>query len=176
MRYVALLRGINVSGYNKIKMDELRPMFESIGFANVKSYIASGNVAFDIRKTTETALIKKIEKAVTENFSLEIDVMIRSIDEIEKIIAQNPFEKDYDEDHTKLFVVFLKAAMSKDKVELLVSHNNDDEKFEVIGRDIYVLSKKGFMGSILAKKYIDNKLKTPATGRNWRTVNKIAEL
>ena len=151
-------------------------MFESLGFENVKSYIASGNVAFDSKKTKNSALSKKLEKAVTETFSLEIEVMIRSITEIKKAIAENPFEKEHDDDHTKLFLVFLKESLSKESTELLVSHNNENEKFVVNGRDIYALSKKGFMGSILAKKYIDNKLKTSATARNWRTVNKIAEL
>ena len=176
MRYVALLRGINVGGYNKIKMDKLRPMFESLGFTNVKSYIASGNVAFDTKKTKDLALAAKIKKAIKDSFSLEIEVMVRSTDELIEVIDHNPFEQEHNDDHTKLFVVFLKNTLPKEAAGLLVSHNNENEKFVVVGRDVYALSKKGFMGSILAKKYIDNKLKTPATARNWRTVNKIAEL
>ncbi|NNF00061.1 MAG: DUF1697 domain-containing protein [Pyrinomonadaceae bacterium] len=175
MRYVALLRGINVGGHNKIKMDELRPMFESLGFENVKSYIASGNVAFDSRKTKDETIVNKLAKAIKEKFSLEIDVMIRTIEEVREAIKKNPFEKDHTDD-TKLFLVFLKEPLPEEKAEMLLSHNNENERFFVNGRDIYALSKKGFMQSILAKKYIDNKLKTPATGRNWRTVNKIAEL
>ncbi len=176
MRYVALFRGINVGGHNKLKMDKLREMFVLLGFGNVKSYIASGNVAFDTRKTKNETLEKKLEKAVEENFSLEIKVMIRSSKEIEDVISKNPFEKEHDDDHTKLFVVFLKMALSQENADLLVSHNTENEKFAVSGREVYALSKKGFMDSILAKKYIDNKLKTPATARNWRTVNKITEL
>ena len=176
MRYIALLRGINVGGHNKIKMYELRSVFESLGFENVKSYIASGNVAFDTAKTTDSALSKKTEKSVKENFSLEIEVMVRTTQEIENVIKQNPFEKVHDDDQTKLFVVFLKEDLPKEKTDLLVSHNNENEQFEVIGRNIYALSKKGFMKSLLGKKYIDNKLKTLATARNWKTVNKIANL
>lgn len=176
MRYVALLRGINVGGHNKIKMDELRPMFESLGFENVRSYIASGNVAFDAPKTKDSILINKLEKAVKATFALEIDVMVRSIKEIEAAIKRNPFNAVHDDDHTKLFVVFLKEKLPEEKADLLLSQNSENEKFEVVGLDIYCLSKKSFMKSILAKKYIDNKLKTPSTARNWRTVNKIAEL
>ena len=176
MRYVALFRGINVGGHNKIKMDELREMFGSLGFENVKSYIASGNVAFDTKKTKVSVLTDKIERAVKENFSLEIEVMLRTVVEIKAAIERNPFEKEHDDDHTKLFVVFLKDKLTKDKADLLESNNNENEKFAVTGREVFALSKKGFMGSLLGKKYIDNKLKTPATARNWRTVNKIAGL
>lgn len=175
MRYVALLRGINVGGHNKIKMDELCEMFSSLGFTKIKSYIASGNVAFDTRKTKDSTLINKLEKAIKSTFSLEIEVMIRSIEEVEEIIIKNPFEA-VQNDNTNLFVVFLKNELSEENAKDLVSHNNENEKFEVIGRDVYCLSKKGFIKSLLGKKYIDNKLKTPATARNWRTVNKIAEL
>lgn len=175
MRYAALFRGINVGGHNKIKMDELRKMFESLGFENVKSYIASGNIAFDTKKTKDSSLTRKLEEAVTKKFSLEIDIVIRTTAEIESAIKQNPFEKEHTDD-TKLFLVFLKELLPKEKADLLLSNNNEKEKFHVNGRDIFALSKKGFINSILAKKYIDNKLKTPSTARNWRTVNKIAEL
>ena len=176
MRYVALFRGINVGGHNKIKMDELRAMFSELGFENVKSYIASGNVAFDTKKKNDSSLSTAISKAVKENFALDIEVMVRSQTDVESVLSSNPFEKEHDDDHTKLFVVFLKSPLSAANAELLVSHNNENEKFVVAGSEVYALSKKGFMKSILAKKYIDNKLKTPATARNWRTVGKIAEL
>ena len=175
MRYIALLRGINVGGHNKIKMEELREMFASLGFENVKSYIASGNVAFDTRKTTDRALVTKLEKAIKSNFSLEIEVMIRTVSEIENVVRENPFEKEFN-DETKLFVVFLKEELPEEKAALLTSHNNEFETFEVHGRNIYCLSKKGFIKSLLGKKYIDNKLKISATARNWRTVNKLLKL
>ena len=175
MRYIALLRGINVGGHNKIKMDDLRSMFDSLGFSNVSTYIASGNVAFDARKAKDSSLIDKIENAITSNFGLEIDVMVRTIDEIEQVISANPFA-DMLSEETNLYLVFLKDKLADDKARDLISHNNEFETFVVNGRDIYCLSKKGFIKSILGKKYIDNKLKTPATARNWRTVNKIAKL
>lgn len=156
-------------------MEALRDMFRSIGFKNVKSYIASGNVAFDTRKAKDSTLINKIETAVKLNFSLEIEVLIRTISEIENVLDESPFEKQLLED-TNLYVVFLKESLSSEKVKQLTSHNNEFETFEVKDRNIYCLSKKGFIKSLLGKKYIDNKLKTPATARNWRTVNKIVDL
>jgi uncharacterized protein (DUF1697 family) len=174
MKYVALLRGINVGGHNKIKMEDLREMFSTLGFENVKTYIASGNVIFDGRKMNESNLAAKIKRAIEKRFSLNIEVMIRTISEIETLVKQNPFETKMSSD-TSLYVVFLKEKLSDENTGNLTSHNNESEEFVVDGRNIFCLSKKGFIKGLLGKKYIDNQLKMPATARNWRTVNKITE-
>ncbi|MCE7962462.1 MAG: DUF1697 domain-containing protein [Acidobacteria bacterium ACB1] len=85
MRYVALLRGINVSGANMIKMDELRRTFEGLGFKDVVSYINSGNLAFDTRSTSEDSLAAKIEKAIHQSFGMTIPVMIRQREHIGEV-------------------------------------------------------------------------------------------
>jgi len=175
MRYIALLRGINVGGNNKIKMEELRTMFSSLGFEGVKSYIASGNVAFDARKSDNLKLAKKIAKAIEKEFSLTIKVLVRSIPEIEEIIKNNPFEGQF-ENEKNLHVFFLDNDIPKDKKELLLSNNSEKEQFAVIGKEIFCLLKIGFLESLVGKSYIDKKLKIPTTARNWRTVKKIAEL
>jgi len=95
MRYIALLRGINLGGNVMVKMEELRAVFEALGFENVKSYINSGNLAFDTKKTAETKLVDKVETAVEAKFGRRIDVMVRPRDEIQKIIAANPFHGQY---------------------------------------------------------------------------------
>ena len=175
MRYVALLRGINVGGRNKIKMEKLRDMFSSLDFENVKSYIASGNVAFDTRKLNNLKLAEKIAKAIEKEFSLAIKVLVRSRSEIEKIIENNPFEGQY-ENEKDLHVFFLDEEVPKEKRELLLSNNSEKEKFAVQDLEIFVLLKVGFLESLVGKSYIDKKLKIPTTARNWRTVKKIAEL
>src|SRR3954467_13585214 len=96
MRYVALLRGINVGGANMMKMDDLKAVFTEIGFANVRSYINSGNLAFDTKKTNETKLIDKIESAVETKFGRRVHIMIREQRDIERVIKNNPFEGQYE--------------------------------------------------------------------------------
>src|SRR5690242_15524566 len=96
MRYVALPRGINVTGSNMIKMAELKAAFESLGLENVVTYINSGNVAFDTRKTSEAALSKKIEAVVEKMAGKNIRVMVRSQDDIKRILAKDPFAGQYD--------------------------------------------------------------------------------
>jgi len=173
MKFVAFLRGINVGGKTSIKMEELRKVFASLGFENVKSYIQSGNVVFETDETDEEKLTEMIENAVETNF-FKTHVMIRSFEEIKEIHANNPFSGEEFED--KLFhVVFLSEMLSDEKEKLLLSHNKENEKFAVRGRNVYCLLRDGVADSLLGKKFIDNKLKTPATARNWRTVNKILE-
>lgn len=174
MKYVAFLRGINVGGKTSIKMETLRKVFVSLGFENVKSYIQSGNVVFETDETNEEKLIGIIENAVETNF-FKTPVMVRSIAEIKDAVKNNPFANEEFED--RLFhLVFLSAKLSDEKVELLLANDKENEKFAVRNREVYCLLREGVADSLLGKKYIENKLKTPATARNWRTVNKILEL
>lgn len=174
MKYAAFLRGINVGGKTSIKMEKLREVFASLGFENVKSYIQSGNVIFETVETTDADLTEKIEAAVEKEF-FKTPVMIRRIDEIKDAFENNPFADEIFED--KLFhLIFLSQKLSDEKAAMLLSNNCDNEKFAVRNREIYCLLRDGVADSLLGKKYIDNKLKTPATARNWRTIKKILEL
>lgn len=174
MKYAAFLRGINVGGRTSIKMEALRETFAAQGFHNVKTYIQSGNVVFESDETDEASLTARIEAAIERDF-FKTNVMVRSIDKLRDIIAGNPFAGEEFED--RLFhVVFLAEKLSDEKAALLLSNNSETERYAVREREIYCLLRNGTADSLLGRKYIDNKLKTPATARNWRTVNKILEI
>ena len=173
-KYAAFLRGINVGGRTSIKMERLREVLTALGFENVKTYIQSGNVVFETDEAGDRKLEEKIEAAVEKEF-FKTPVMVRSIDEIKGAFENNPFAGEEFED--KLFhLVFLAEKLSDEKTELLLSHSSEKEKFAVRDREVYCLLKDGVADSLLGKKFIDNKLKTPATARNWRTIKKIIEL
>ncbi len=174
MKYTAFLRGINVGGKNKIKMETLREMFYSLGFENVKSYINSGNVIFETRKTDDKKLAAKIESAIEKEFNLKIKVMVRTIAEIEGIIKNNPFAGQFENDKD-LHVFFLDEELPEEKREQLLSNNNENEMFAVKKREIFCLLRVSVLDSLMGKDYIGKKLKVSATARNWRTVNKILE-
>jgi uncharacterized protein (DUF1697 family) len=175
MRYVALPRGINVTGSNMIKMTELKAAFESLGFGNVVTYINSGNVAFDSKKTAEGTLVKKIAPLIEKLAGKPISVMVRSQNDIKKILAADPFAGKY-EIPQHMHVLFMDGPMSADKVKLLEEQQTDREKFIVNGNEIYALLLGGVAESMLGKGFIERKLKTTYTGRNWRTVEKLASL
>ncbi len=174
VKHIAFLRGINVGGHNKIKMEALREMFAALGFENVKTYINSGNVIFETAETGDGKLSAQIEQAIESEFSLKIKVMVRTISEIERLIKTNPFAGQFENDKD-LHVFFLDEELPEEKRELLLSNNNENEQFAVRNREIFCLLRVGVLDSLLGKDYIGKKLKTPATARNWRTVNKIAE-
>lgn len=174
MNYVAFLRGINVGGKNKIKMETLRRMCAALGFENVETYINSGNIFFETVETVDGELSAKIEAAVEKEFALKIKVMTRSFKEIECLIKNNPFAGQFDNDKD-LHVFFLDEELAKEKRELLLSMNTENERFAVIGREIFCLLRVSVLGSLIGKDYIGKKLKVSATARNWRTVNKISE-
>lgn len=175
MRYVALLRGINVGGNTMIKMTELKAVFEELGFKSVITYINSGNLAFDANKTTEKSLISKVEKAIEHKFNKKIAVVIREQRTIDDVLKNNPFDGEF-ESHKEMHVLFMKDKMPDEKRDQLLSQQTKDERFAVVGRDIYCHLKPGVANSLLGKSYIEKKLKVEFTGRNWRTVEKLSEL
>ncbi len=175
MRYVALLRGINVGGNTMIKMSELSAMFESLGYQNVKTYINSGNVGFDASKTAENRLAEMLENAIKERVGKKVSVMVRQQKDIDRVLANNPFDGEF-ESHKEMHVLFLSEEMSADKEKQLLGATPDGERYKCIGRELYCHLPKGVIDSLLGKSFLEKKLKLSATGRNWRTVQKLAEL
>ncbi|HMS42673.1 MAG TPA: DUF1697 domain-containing protein [Pyrinomonadaceae bacterium] len=175
MKYVAFLRGINVGGKNKVKMETLREVCDALGFENVKTYINSGNVIFETAKTNDKKLAERLEKAIEKEFALNIKVMIRAISEIESIVKNNPFAGQFENDKD-LHVFFLDEELPQEKREMLLSNNNANEMFAVQNREIFCLLRVSVLDSLLmGRDYIGKKLKVSATARNWRTVNKVLE-
>jgi uncharacterized protein (DUF1697 family) len=173
-KYVSFLRGINVGGKNMIKMEALREMFVSLGFTGVKSYINSGNIIFETDETDDNLLSADIKKAIAETFSFDIQVMTRTISEIETLVKSNPFAGQFENDKD-LHVFFLDEDLSDEKRELLLSQASENEMFAILPRTIFVNLRISILDSIVGKGFIDRKLKASATARNWRTVNKLLE-
>lgn len=174
MKYVAFLRGINVGGKNKVKMETLREVCAALGFKNVKTYINSGNVIFETAQNNDKKLAEQLEKAIEKEFALNIKVMVRSRSKIEEILKNNPFDGQF-ENEKDLHVFFLDEELPAEKRELLLSNNNENEQYFVQTREIFCLLRVGVLDSLMGKDYIGKKLKVSATARNWRTVNKILE-
>ena len=175
MRYIALLRGINVGGNTMVKMADLKSSFEDLGFTNVASYINSGNLAFDTKKTSEKKLVAKIEKEVESVCNKNVQVMVREQAAITDILANNPFDGEY-KSYKEMHVLFLKAAIPASKIDELHAAAPEGELFEVIGREIFCHLPMGVADSYLGRGQFEKKLKIAVTARNWRTVEKLAEL
>ena len=175
MRYIALLRGINVGGNTMVKMAELKSSFEKLGFRNVATYINSGNIGFDCKKTAEAKLVTAIESSIETDFGRAIQVMVREQAAITDILENNPFDGEF-ESHKEMHVLFMRESMPADKKILLLEQQTDNERFDVRGREIYCHMRLGVADSILGKGFIEKKLKVLVTARNWRTVEKLVVL
>ena len=172
--YIALLRGINVSGQKIIKIDELRKLFESLGFENVKTYIQSGNVVFKSQINRPEKIVKSIERKIKEVFSFDVTVIIRTHDELKKIIRTNPFLKN--KPIERLYIIFLSNISDNENVEKLQPYKSKTEEFRIIGKEIYLFYPDGYGRSKLTNNIFESKLGVKATTRNCNTVNKLFEM
>jgi uncharacterized protein (DUF1697 family) len=158
-----------------IKMAELKVLFGLLGYKNVTTYINSGNIGFDTRTTNENKLRSHIESAIEKDLGKHVPVIIRKQNDIGRIIGANPFAGEF-ESHKEMHVLFLTENMPEEKERQLLEAAPDGERFAVNGREIYCHLPKGVIDSLLGKSFIEKKLKLAVTGRNWRTVEKLAVL
>ena len=177
MTYISILRGINVSGQKKIKMADLKLLYESLGFENVVTYIQSGNVLFDTKSKSKTDLKSTIEAAIEKQFKFHVPVTLRTKTDFEKIIKNLPFKSiDVEKDGTIVLVTFLSEKPSKIKLSDIQQYVKPPEKLVVNDKEVYLYCPNGYGKSKLSNNFIENKLSVEATTRNWKSIHKIAEL
>ncbi|MEP6896801.1 MAG: DUF1697 domain-containing protein [Chloroflexota bacterium] len=167
-KYIAFLRAINVGGTKIIKMDDLRKMFESFGFDNVQTYIQSGNVIFESKDTPN--LEAKLEDQLALALGYRVEIFLRTMDEISKIVKQTRFEpKEAD----TLHIVFLRGKPAKSLADKLKQYNSAADEFAVNGREVYNL-RHDRDKSVFSNSFVE-KIFGTATTRNITTLRKIFE-
>ena len=177
MTYISLLRGINVSGQKKIRMAELRGLYEGLGLVNVATYIQSGNVVFQAEDRDPAELKTRIQQAIVDRLGFTVPVELRTHDEIEEIVEACPFGPvDLDQAGTKVLVTFLSERASTERISGLAALVTPPEKLVVCGREIYLFCPDGYGRSKLSNAPLERKLGVAATTRNWRTIIKLREL
>ncbi|MEK4472170.1 DUF1697 domain-containing protein [Paenibacillus sp. FSL R7-0048] len=174
--YIALLRGINVGGNKIIKMLDLKAMFQALGFANVRTYIQSGNVVFESDEGSVSLLSGVIERQIHEVFGFEVSVIIRTLAEMENVIANDPFQLSEPEEFKRWYVTFLPAEPSAEALDKLRTYENGPDKVHFVGREMYILYEVSVSQSPLFKVPFDKILGMPITARNWNTVNKLVAI
>lgn len=174
--YVALLRGINVGGNKKIKMDLLRSSLEQLGFEQVKTYIQSGNVVLKSAKLSPAALSNKIGQSILKDFGFSVSVITRSADEINNAVASNPFLNLPGIDPEKLHVAFLSEAPGGARIKKLAELTKAPDQSRLAGKEVFLYLPNGVSQSSLWKTPLDRILSVVATMRNWRTVNTLHQM
>jgi len=174
--YITMLRGVNMTGHNTIKMTRLAEMFRQLGYSDAETYIQSGNIVFSCRNSRIDEVSSAIRKAILSEFSLDIAVITRTPDEIKKIIAVNPFLEEPGFDPSKMAVVFLELKPSEEQILKVAGIDYPPDKFRIIGSEIYIYCPNGFGKTKLYTNFFEAKMKVTGTARNWTTVNKLLEM
>jgi len=170
-KYIAFLRAINVGGHI-VKMDHLRELFESLGFSNVETFIASGNVIFETNDKNIASLEKKIAAHLEKSLGYAVDTFIRTLEELIEIEKRSPFDAKKKDD--SVYVSFLHQPLSAEQSSTLMALKNKRNDFAVIGHEIYWL-RLNKDDSIFLKTSLEKILKVSATMRNMTTIRKIIE-
>ncbi len=172
--YVALLRGINVGGHKPVKMEELKGVFGSLGFAGVKTVLASGNVLFESPASDSTALARRIEEMLAKQLGHEVTVVVRSRREIEELAASDPFAGVALTPQTRLYVTFLAEGGSSRPLRAGKPPSPDFSFVRVTpGEVCSVLTLTPATGTTELMSFLDRELGRASTTRNWNTVLKL---
>jgi uncharacterized protein (DUF1697 family) len=173
---ISMLRGINVGGHNKIKMDALRALYVSLKLEDPRTYVQSGNIIFRTKEKNSTALAKKIQNAIEAKFKCRPEVILRTPDEFRKAIAASPFADRPHLEPGKILVTFLAADPGSVAESMLRTLKKHPEELHLKGRDLYIYFPDGAGKSKLPWASIAKSLNTAGTARNWNSVLKMLQI
>ncbi|HTZ88938.1 MAG TPA: DUF1697 domain-containing protein [Alloacidobacterium sp.] len=170
---ISMLRGVNVGGHNKIKMDALRALYVSLKFDNVATFIQSGNVVFRTKERELGKVGKRIGDGIEKSFGFRPEVILRTVEEMRGVIARNPFAARKDVEPNKLLVWFLAAEPDAEARTKALAVKADPEELHIIGREVFIYFVHGMARPKLSMPAVERALKVSGTGRNWNSVQKL---
>ncbi|HEX7051735.1 MAG TPA: DUF1697 domain-containing protein [Longimicrobiales bacterium] len=173
--FIALLRGINVGGHNKVPMSELRSLCAELGWSDVRSYIQSGNLVF-AAGAAPPALEAELERAIERRFGLSIPVIVRTPSDWTAYVRSNPFPDASAETPNLVMLALSKAAPKADAADGLAARAANGERVVRAGDALWIHFTAGAARSKLSPALFDRLVGSPVTIRNWSTVLRIAEL
>ena len=173
---ICMLRGVNLAGKRRIKMDALKALYESVGLRDVKTLLQSGNVVFRTERRDLVALTKQIESGIERKFGFHSDVVLRTSFELRDVIARNPFAKRAGMDASRFLVSFLVSDPGEEARDNVRRIKAEPEELRIDGREVYIYFPNGLARPKLSMALVERTLKTSWTGRNWNTVRKLLEM
>jgi uncharacterized protein (DUF1697 family) len=174
-RWVALLRGINVGGHNKIPMADLRELCKDIGWENVATYIQSGNIVFSAAGSI-AALEKELAEAIAGHFGHRIHVIVRPAAAWPLYIRLNPFPEASESEPSRVMLALSKKPIPPNTAENLNQYTTSGESAAQRTDSLWIHYASGSAKSGITPALLDRLAGSPVTTRNWRTVLKINDL
>jgi len=174
--YISILRGINVSGHNMIKMDVVRQLYSELGFSDIQTFIQSGNVIFSSISSNTNQLEGAISKELHDNFGFDIPVLVLTPEELKTALNNNPFINDPIKDPAFMHLTFLSNLPDRSLIEKIPSNFFLPDEYFISGKTIYLYCPHGYGKTKLNNSFFENKLKLTATTRNLNTSNELLKL
>jgi uncharacterized protein (DUF1697 family) len=172
---VSMLRGVNLGRHNRIKMDALRALYESLGLEDVRTCLQSGNVVFRASRPNPGTLAARIEKKIESSHGIRTTVILRTPAEMKSVIARNPFARRRGIDPSKLVVAFLAGNPDAEACARVAAIKTAPEELHILGRELYIHFPNGMARPKIPWPLIERTLATSWTGRNWNTVRLLSE-
>jgi uncharacterized protein (DUF1697 family) len=173
---IAMLRGVNVGGHNKIKMEDLRGLCKTLKLRDACTYVQSGNLIFRTEERDLALLAKRLQDAIERKFRFRPEVVLRTAAEMRHAIGRNPFAKRRGIEPNKLLVMFLANDPESEAREKAAQLNTAPEELRMDRRELYIYYPNGMARPKVSWASIERILKTPGTGRNWNSVTKMLEM
>jgi uncharacterized protein (DUF1697 family) len=174
--YIALLRGINVSGQKKIRMADLKEHLEELGWHGIRTYIQSGNIIFQSKDENPGQMASAIRDKLKDKYGFEVPTLVMVPEELKHIIQSNPFMRDPGAAGNRLYVTFLFSPPGIDLASELQVHNKPNEQFVLKDKVVFLYYPDGYGRAMMNNNAFEKVLKVEATTRNWNTVNKLYEM
>lgn len=173
--FICMLRGVNVGGRNRIKMDRLRALCESLKLRDACTHLQSGNVIFKAPDREPSAMARRLETAIERDLGFHSDVILRTPSEMKDAISRNPFA-NRSLDASRILVYFLASEPSAEARAKAAQIKSGPEELHIHARELFVYFPNGMARPKLSMAAVDRALKTPGTGRNWNTVTRLLEI
>jgi uncharacterized protein (DUF1697 family) len=174
--YIAMLRGINVSGRKSIRMADLKSHLEALGWEDVRTYVQSGNLIFKTTETDPGHLATLIQQKLQVEYGFEVPTMVIEPGDLRQIINKNPFPRDPATVRDRLYVTFLFDTPREELISMITKPAQIDEHFILGGNIIYLYYPGGYGRARMDNNAFEKALQVKATTRNWKTVNKLLEM
>lgn len=175
--YISFLRGVNMTGYNSIKMADLSKLYFDIGYTDIQTYIQSGNVIFgDKSETPLPEIEQKIEMEILARFNYVIPAMVRTIKEVSLLLTRNPYLSEENFDAAKMAVIFLHETPSDTQINKVININYPPDKFLISGKEIFIYCPNGFGNTKIYTNFFERKMGATGTARNWKTITSILQI
>jgi uncharacterized protein (DUF1697 family) len=170
---IAMLRGVNVGGHNKIRMEALRALCTKLKLRDACTYVQSGNVIFRTDERDLASLAKRLQNAIERDFGFRPDIVLRTSAELRDVIARNPFAKRRNIEPSRLLVTFLASDPGPEARDKAAKIKTEPEELRIDRREVYIYFPNGMARPKMSWPTIERTLRTSGTGRNWNSVTKM---